>query len=110
MLVPAPYQASEKKAKKKSKEGKGGLRRKGTSDAVSGDTKAPSSHEKDEYEEKEEEVSNSPLKGMKKKRATSVDLEVEASKREKISLSDSSNSDAEAIPKWLPRSKPLAAL
>jgi len=35
MLVPTPYQTTEKKAKKKGKEAKGGLRRKGTSDAVS---------------------------------------------------------------------------
>ena len=54
MLVPAPYQAPEKKAKKKGKEAKGGLRRKGTLDAVSGDTEAPSSHEGDEDEEEEE--------------------------------------------------------
>ena len=51
MLVPAPYQAPEKKAKKKSKEAKGGLRRKGTSDAVSRETEALSSHEGDEDEE-----------------------------------------------------------
>ena len=55
MLVPAPYQAQEKKAKKKGKEAKSGLRHKGTSDAVSGDTKALSSHEGDEDEEEEEE-------------------------------------------------------
>ena len=48
MLVLAPYQVPEKKAKKKSKEAKGGLRRKGTSDTVSGETKAHSSHEGDE--------------------------------------------------------------
>ena len=59
MLVPAPYQAPEKKAKKKGKEAKGGLRRKGTSDAVSGDTEALSSHEGDEDDKEEEEESNS---------------------------------------------------
>ena len=69
MLVPAPYQAPEKKAKKKSKEAKGGLRRKGTSDAVSGETEALSFHEGDEDEEEEEAESKSPLKGRKKKRA-----------------------------------------
>ena len=82
---------------------------KGTSDTASGDTEAPSSHEGDEYEEEEEEESNSPLKGRKKKRAASVDLEAEASKRGKISLLDGSDSDAEAIPEWCPRSRPLAA-
>ena len=42
-----PYQALKKNAKKKSKEAKGGLRRKGTSDAMSRETEAPSSHEGD---------------------------------------------------------------
>ena len=67
MLVPAPYQAPEKKSKKKGKEAKSGLRRKGTSDDMSGETEAPSSHEGDEDEEEEEEESNSPLKRRKKK-------------------------------------------
>nr|XP_020150710.1 nucleolar and coiled-body phosphoprotein 1-like [Aegilops tauschii subsp. strangulata] len=108
MLVPAPYQASTKKdKKKKGKEAESGLHHKGTSDAVSGGTEAPSSHEGDEDEDKEEEEEdNPPPKG--RKRATSVDLEAEASKRGKISLSDDSDSDAEAIPKHRPRIKPLA--
>ena len=109
MLVPTPYQAPEKKAKKKGKDAKSGLRRKGTSDAVSGETEAPSSHEGDEDEEEEEAESDSPLKGRKKKRAASVDPEAEASKRGKISLSDGSDSDVEATPKRHPRAKPLAA-
>ena len=67
MLAPAPYQALEKKAKKKSKEAKGGLRRKGTSDAVSGETEAHSSHEGDEDEEEEEAESGSTLKGERRK-------------------------------------------
>ena len=41
--------------------------------------------------------------------AASVDPEAEASKRGKISLSDGSDSDAEAIPEWHRRVKPLAA-
>ena len=109
MLVPAPYQAPEKKAKKKGKEAKGGLRRKVTLDAMSGETEAPSSHERDEDEEEEKEAENdSPLKGRKKKRAASVDPEAEAYKRGKTSLSDGLDSDAEGIPEWRPRSKPLA--
>ena len=107
MLVPAPYQAPEKKAKKKGKEARSGLRRKGTSDVASGDTETPSSHEGDEDEEEEEE-SNSPLKGGKKKRGASADLEAEASKKGKISLSDDSESDVEAIPECRSRPKPLA--
>ena len=106
MLVPVSYQAPEKKAKKKGKEAKGGLRRKGTSDAVSGDTEAPSSHEGDEDEEEEEEAeSDSPLKGRKKKRAASTDPEEGVSKRGNITLSDGSDSDAEHIPKRRPRAK-----
>ena len=64
MLVPAPYQAPEKKAKKKGKEAKNGLRRKGASDVVSEDTETHSSPDKDEGEEEE---SNSPLKGERRK-------------------------------------------
>ena len=53
--------------KKKGKEAKDGLRRKGTSDAVSGETKVLSSHEGDEDEEEEEAESDSPLKGRRRK-------------------------------------------
>ena len=109
MLVPAPYQAPEKKAMKEKEEAKEGLRRKGTSDAVSGETKTHSSHEEDEDEEEEEEESNSPQKGRKKKRAASEDPEAEVPKRGEINLPDGSDSDAEAILEWRPRSKPLAA-
>ena len=108
MLVPAPYQAPKKKAKKKSKEANGDLRRKGTSDAVSGETEALSSHEGDEDEEEEEAERDSPLKGRKEKRAASIDPEAEASKSGKMSLLDNSDSDAEVIPEQRPRSKPLA--
>ena len=47
MLVPAPYQAPEKKAKKKGKETRSGVCRKGSSDAMSEDSEASSSHDKD---------------------------------------------------------------
>ena len=50
MLVPVPYQTPEKKTKKKGKEAKSGPRRKGPPDAMSGDSKAFSSHEGDEDE------------------------------------------------------------
>ena len=102
MLVPAPYQAPEKKAKKKGKEAKSGLRRKGASDVVSEDTETHSSPKDNEGEEEE---SNSPLKGGKKKRGASADLEAEASKKGRISLMDDSESDAD---EWCPRPKPLA--
>lgn len=105
MLLPAPYQAPEKKAKKKIKEAKGGLRRKGASDVVSEDTETLSSHDEDEDEE--EEI-NSPLKGGNKKRASSVDLDAEASKKGKNTLMDDSETDANDIHGWRPMPKPLA--
>ena len=107
MLVPAPYQAPEKKAKKKGKEARSGLRCKGTSGIASEDTEVLSSPEGDEDEEDKEE-SNSPLKGGKKKRGASADLEAEASRKGKLSLSDDLESDVEAIHEWNPRPKPLA--
>ena len=67
MLVPTPYHAPEKKAKKKGKEVRSGLRRKGTSDITSEDTEALSSHEGDEDEEEEEE-NNSPPPGGKEEK------------------------------------------
>ena len=50
MLVPAPYQAPEKKAKGT----RSSLRRKGTSDVTSEDAKAHSSVAEDDDEEEEE--------------------------------------------------------
>ena len=66
MLVPAPYEAPEKKAKKKAKGAKSGPRRKGTSDVTSEDAETHSSPATDEEEEEEEE-SNSPLRGEGRK-------------------------------------------
>ena len=109
MLVPAPYQAPKKKVRKKNKEAKDGLHRKGTSDAVSKETETHSSEE-DEDEEEEEADSNLSPKGKKKKRAASEDPEAKAPKRGKISLLDSLDSYVEAIPEWRPRPKPLAEL
>ena len=64
MLVPAPYQALEKKAKEKGKEAKSGLRRKGAPDVVSEDTGTLSSPDE---EEEEEEESSTPLRGRRRK-------------------------------------------
>ena len=60
MLVPAPYQAPEKKAKKKAKGTRGGLRHKGTSDVTfqNADTHSPPS-----IDDEEEEESDSPPEG-----------------------------------------------
>ena len=104
MLVPAPYQAPEKKAKKKAKETRSGLRRKGTSDVTSEDTETHSSPDEDEGEEEESE---SPLKGERKKRGASTDLEAVASKKGRISLTDDSESDAD---EWRPDTSPTYLL
>ena len=60
MLVPAPYEAPEKKAKKKAAGTRKGLRRKVISDSSSENTEAHSSHED---EEEEEESSPPPQLG-----------------------------------------------
>ena len=62
---PAPLpEHPEKKAKKKGKEARSGLCRKGTSDIASEDTEALSSHDEDEEEVEE---NNSPLMGERRK-------------------------------------------
>ena len=66
MLVSAPYQVPEKKAKKKAKGTRDGLRRKGASDAMSEDKTHSSAVEDDDEEEEE---SNLPPDGGRKKRA-----------------------------------------
>ena len=73
---------------------------------MSKEADAQSFHEGDDDNEEEEEEDDPPPKG--KKRAASKDLEAEASKRDKITLSDDSESDAEAIPKHRRRTKPQA--
>ena len=68
MLVPAPYKAPEKKAKKKAKGAKSGPCRKGTSDVTFEDDEAHSSvpEDNDEEEEKEEE-NNPPLRRRRRR-------------------------------------------
>ena len=63
MLVPAPYQVPEKKAKGT----RGGLRYKGTSDMMFEDVETHSSVTEDDEEEEEEEESNSPPEGEGRK-------------------------------------------
>ena len=110
MLVPAPYQAPEKKTKKKGKGPKDGPRRKGPSEVVSGETEAVSSHEEDEDEEEvEEEVeSDSPCKTRRGKRTASENSEGVTPKSGRVTLSDSSDSESEHSPKRIQREKPLA--
>ena len=79
---------------------------KGTSNAVSGDADAQSSHEGNDDDEEEEEEEDPPRKG--KKRVASEDLEVEAYKRDKITLPNDSESDVGVVPKHWRRTKPQA--
>ena len=72
---------------------------------MSKDADAQPSHKGDDDDEEEEEE-DPPRKG--KKRVASDDLEAEASKRDKITLPDDSESDAEVIPKHRRRTKPQA--
>ena len=57
MLVPAPYQAPEKKAQKKGQTGRGGLHHKGTSDVTFGDAETHSSPATKDEEEEEQSYS-----------------------------------------------------
>nr|XP_020154394.1 stress response protein nst1-like [Aegilops tauschii subsp. strangulata] len=85
MLVPAPYEAPEKKVREKGKEAKDGFRCKGTSDGVSRENETHSSEEDEDEEEEEENEEDeadrtlSPKGKKKKKRAASEEPEAEAS-------------------------------
>ena len=89
MLFPVPYKVPEKKAKKKAKGTRSCLRHRGTSDVMYKDADARSSTEDDEEAEEEKEI-HSPPTGKKNKRMPRTHLEVEASKKGRSSLLDSS--------------------
>ena len=92
MLVPAPYEAPKKEASKKVKKTRSGLHRRDASHTKSKDSDAHPSFE----DEEEEEESNPPLRGRKKKRVTSVDLDAEASKKGRTSLTYDFKTDADS--------------
>nr|XP_040249565.1 golgin subfamily A member 6-like protein 7 [Aegilops tauschii subsp. strangulata] len=106
MLVPAPYKASERKAKKKAKGAKGVPRRKGTSDVTSEDEETRSSVPEDDKEE-EEEIP--PRDEGREKRAASTNLEMGTTKKRKGSLADNSVRDVDSSPERRSRAKPQAA-
>ena len=108
MLVPAPYQAPEKKVQKKNKEAKDGLHCKGTSDGASGETETHS-FEEDEDDEEEEEADStlSPKGKKKKKRAASEDLEAEAPKRGKYPSQTAQIQTPRPSPSGAPGRSPL---
>ena len=110
MLVPTPYKAPEKKAKKKAKGAKSGLRRKGTSDVASEDNETHSSVPEDnEGEEEEEEENSPPPEERKKKRAASAHLEAETPKKGKGVPAVNTAWDVDSSPERRPRTKPQAA-
>ena len=102
MLVPAPYEAPEKKAKKKATGTRKGLRCKVVSDSSSDNTEAHSSHEN------EEEESSPPSTGGDKKRKAAPSGEAEGSKKGRTLLPDCSTAAAFSDEEWLPRDKPPA--
>ena len=102
MLVPAPYKAPKKKAKKEAKRTRGSLRCRGTSDTISKGSNVRSVSEEDEEEEEDE----SPA-GGRKKRAASIHLEAESPKRGKAPLAEESTAAADSSPAWDPKAQPL---
>ena len=99
MLVPAPYEAPEKKAAGTRK----GLRCKVVSDSSSDNTEAPSSHKNEE----EEEESSPPPAGGDRKRKAAPSGEAEGSTKGKTLPPDHSTTAAYRDEEWLPRDKPL---
>ena len=97
MLVPAPYEVPEKKAKKKATGTRKGLRRRVISDSLSENTEAHSSHENEE----EEESSPPPPAGGDKKRKAAPSGVAEGSMEGRTLLPDTSTIAAY-------RDKPLA--
>jgi len=106
MLVPAPYQPPEKKAKG----AKSGPRRKGASDVTSEDEEAHSSvPEDDDEEEEEEEEKNPPPEEGKKKRGASTNFEAGTPKKGKGALAVNTAWDVDSSPERRLRTKPRAA-
>ena len=103
MLVPASYEAPEKKAKKKAAGTRKGLRRKVVSDSSSDNSEAHSSHENEE----EEEESSPPNRGDKKRKAAPSGEAIGSKKRRTLPL-DHSTTATYNDEEWLPRDKPLA--
>ena len=104
MLVPAPYEVPEKKAKKKATGTRKGLRRKVISDSSFENTEVHSSHENEE----EEEESSPPQGGEDRKRKAAPSGEAEGSKKGRTLLPDCSTTAAYSDDEWLPTDKPLA--
>ena len=104
MLVPAPYEAPEKKAKNKAAGTRKGLRRKVVSDSSSDNTEVPSSHEN---EEEEDDGSPPPAGGDRKRKAAQIG-EAGGSKKGRTLLPNCSTTAADREYVWLLKAKPLA--
>ena len=100
MMVPAPYDASEKKAKKKAT----GTRKSSRFQVLSDDeSEADSSHQGEEEKKKA-----SPPAGGGKKRKASPMRETEGSKKGRTLPPDCSANAGDDDEDWPPRAKPLA--
>ena len=104
MLVPAPYQVPEKKAKKKATGTRKSSRHMVVSDSSSDESETHSSRED---EEEEEETSPPPTGGGKKRKAAPTG-EAGGSKKGKTLPPDCSTDAADDEEEWQPRAKPLA--
>ena len=104
MLVPAPYEVPEKKAKKKATGTSKGLRHKVVSDSLSEDTEVNSSNDNEE----EEEENPLPQTEGEKKRKAAPSGEAEVSKKGRALLPDRSTTAAFNDEEGVPRDKPLA--
>ena len=101
MLAPAPYQVPAEEDKEESKKVQGGPHSRGTPGTSSGEIGTPSSED-----ESEGETDIPSPHG--KKRTTSEDFKIKASKRGKISLLGGSGSGGDIVTQFLRKDKPLA--
>ena len=104
MLVPAPYEVPEKKAKKKVTGTRKSLQRKVVSDSSSEDTEAHSSSDNEE----EEEENPLPQTEREKKRKVVPFGEAEESKKGRTLPPDQSTTAAYNDEEWRPKDKPRA--
>ena len=104
MLVLAPYEVPEDKAKKKATGTRKSLRRKVVSESSSEDTEGHSSNDNEE----EEEENPLPQTEGEKKRKVTPSGEAKGSKKGRTIPPDHSMTATYSEEEWLPRAKPLA--
>ena len=101
MLAPAPYQVLAREDKEEGEGAQGGLHSRGMPGALSGEIGTPT------FEDGREGKTDTPSPHGKK-RTASEDLEIQASKRGKISLSGGSGLGGDVVTQFLHKDKPLA--